>query len=84
MQINGTALQRVDSFAHHGSIVTKSCSLDRKIYHRIAKASVAFGRLYKRVFANRDLRIRLKVAVYRAVVVSTPLYVSQTWALYGF
>ena len=42
----------------------------------------AFGRLYKRVFNNKHVRIKTKIGVYRAVVLTTLLYGSESWVTY--
>ena len=55
--------------------------LDADIIARIAKATAAFGRLTKRLFSNRDIRLETKVAVYKAAVVSTLLFGCEAWTL---
>ena len=45
-------------------------------------AASSFGRLRSRVFENNNLRISTRVAVYRAVCVSTLLYGSEAWTVY--
>jgi len=45
-------------------------------------ASASFGRLSKRVFTNRDLSARTKMAVYNAIGVSTLLYACEGWIPY--
>ena len=50
--------------------------------NRLAKASSSFGRLQKRVRQNHSLRLSTKLQVYRAVVVTTLLYGSESWVLY--
>ena len=43
---------------------------------------VQSGRLYKRVWNNKHLRIKTKISVYRAVVLTTLLYGSESWVTY--
>lgn len=80
--INGNPLNIVDQFTYLGCTVSADTCLDSEIHNRINKASSAFGRLRKRVFDNKNLKISTKVAVYNAVCVSTLLYGAETWTPY--
>lgn len=80
--ICGTPLKTVQQFCYLGSMLTPSCQIDDDIQARINQASNAFGRLRYRVFENNHLRTQTKVAVYRAVCVSTLLYGSEAWTVY--
>ena len=53
-----------------------------EIQHCVNLASASFGRLSKRVFTNRDLSTRTKLAVYNAICVSTLLYECEGWTPY--
>lgn len=55
--------------------------MDNEVQNCISSAS-ASGRLRKRVYINKDLRIHTKVAVYQAICVSTLLYGCEAWTLY--
>ena len=57
----------------------KDSSLDTEVYARIQKASVAFGRLERRVWNDRRLAINSKVDVCMACVVTVLLYAAETW-----
>lgn len=46
-------------------------------------ASGAFSRLRRRVFENRDLQVKTKILVYKAVVLPTLLYGSEAWTMYS-
>jgi len=48
----------------------------------MSKASAAFGRLRRKLWNNNDVTIRVKCQVYRAIVLTTLLYGSETWTLY--
>lgn len=80
--INDEQLKQVDHFTYLGSIISQNGTNDREITNRIHQASAAFGRLRDRVFLNRDLHLKTKVAVYQAICVSTLLYGSETWTPY--
>ena len=77
--VNGTRLDVVDTFVYLGSTLSRDGALDAEIYHRIQKASVAFGKLEKRVWADRDITINTRVMVYRTCVITTLLYAAETW-----
>lgn len=80
--VNGARLDVVDNFVYLGSILSRDGSLDAEIFARIQKASVAFGKLEKRVWSDRGLAISTKVRVYRACVVTTLLYAAETWTIH--
>lgn len=75
-------LKYVRSFEYLGSKVNSSASLDDEIVNRISKASNAFGKLRHRLWNERGISIKTKVGVYRAVVLTTLLYGSESWTPY--
>ena len=77
--VNATRLDVVDTFVYLGSTLSRDGCLDAEIYARIQKASVAFGKLEKRVWSDRGLTINTKVDVYRTCVLTTLLYAAETW-----
>ena len=79
--IEGQQLKAVEQFIYLGSVVSNNASLDADIAARVAKATAAFGRLTKRLWNNRDVRVETKISVYRAAVVSSLLFGCETWAL---
>ena len=79
--IEGKQLKAVELFKYLGSIVTSDNSADAEITARIAKATAAFGRLTKRLWNNRNIRVDTKVAVYKAAVVTSLLFGCETWTL---
>ena len=56
--------------------------LSHEIHRRVPLASSAFGPLSQRVFLNRNLNLKTKMAVYNAVCVSTLLYGCESRVLY--
>jgi len=58
-------------------------SADSDIASCLAKAGCAFGKLQKRLTGVHDVSREAKVAVYQVVVITTLLYVCETWTLYG-
>ena len=82
VHLRGHVLETVDAFCYLGSYLSNDCSTHRDIDNRIRSAHIAFGRLSKRVFMNKDLNFHTKIMVFRAVVLSTLLYGSEVWTLY--
>ena len=67
INIEGKQLKAVETFKYLGSTVSNDASLDAEITSRIARATAAFGRLTKRLWTNRNIRLNTKIAVYRAL-----------------
>ena len=59
--------------------MSDDCKIDKEIEARIKKASASYGRLTDRVWENRAVKLKTKIAVYKAVVMSTLLYGCETW-----
>ena len=71
-----------EDFTYLGSCLFSSGSLDMEISCRLTKASSSFGRPTTRVWHERGITQKTKVAVYRAVVLISLLYGSETWTCY--
>ena len=80
--VSGSRLADVETFVYLGSVLSRDGSLDAEIHLRIKKASVAFGSLEKRVWADRGLTRSAKISVYKACVVSVLLYSCECWTLH--
>ena len=72
-----------DNFTYLGSTMTDNLSLNKEIDRRIGRACGTFSQLKKRVWENKKLTVRTKISVYRACVLSTLLYGSESWAAYA-
>ena len=82
IHVNGQRLNAVDKFTYLGSTLSSSVVIDDEINARIAKASVAFGRLRSNVWSKRGINLPTKLKVYRAIVLPTLLYACETWTVY--
>ena len=80
--INGQRLKAVDKFTYLGSTLSRAVVTDDEVDTRLAKASSAFGRLTSNVWNRRGITRETKIKVYRAVVLTTLLYGSETWTVY--
>ena len=83
IQIKDYQLTAVQQFTYLGSTVTDNLSLDTELNKRIGKATSTLSRLTKKVWENKQLTISTKIAVYKACIVSTLLYGSESWTTYS-
>ena len=81
--VNGTKLDVVHNFTYLGSTLSDDLSLDSELNRRIGRASSTFAKLSKRVWENSKLTVHTNMSVYRACVLSTLLYGSESWTLYS-
>ena len=81
--IGETELKAVQQFTYLGCTISSDARIDKEVDNRLAKASSAFGRLHSRVWNNKHLKKATKISVYRAVVLTTLLYGSESWVTYG-
>ena len=80
--LRDNVLKNVETFSYLGSIVSIHADIDAEIDQRLQKAAAAFGKLRKRVFEDPDIRTTTKIKVYRAIVLTSLLYASETWTTY--
>uniref|UniRef100_A0A0B7BSE8 Reverse transcriptase domain-containing protein n=2 Tax=Arion vulgaris TaxID=1028688 RepID=A0A0B7BSE8_9EUPU len=64
-------------------MVTASISLDEEINARVGSVATTFGKLSKRAWDNTKLTLQTKIQIYRACVISSLLYGSETWTAYS-
>ena len=69
-------------FTYLGCTISSNIKIDREVDHRLAKANSAFGRPYKCVWNNKQLKKDTKISLYRAVVLTTLLHGSESLATY--
>ena len=87
--VKGQRLQVVDKFTYLGNTLSRVSltflvHIDDEVNARIAKASAAFGRLRGSIWDRSGIRLdtKLKVHVYRSVVLPTLLYACENWTVY--
>ena len=76
---NEEPVKVVESFEYLGSTISQDCSLDREIDRRIGKASQVFRSLYGVVWSRKRLPLQIKLHFFKAVVLTTLLYGSESW-----
>ena len=65
-----------------GNTLSQNAMIDDDVSTRIGKASASFGRLTKRLWNERGVRLATKISVYCAVVLPTLLYGCEAWTPY--
>ena len=79
LQLDECVIECVPDFKYLGSVVDGRGGIMKEVKERIAKASRAFGALKEPVFRDKNLSLATKRLVYKAVVLATLLYGSETW-----
>ena len=82
LTVSRQKLATVDKFVYLGSTLSRSVHIDDETHARIAKASSAFGRLRSSVWERKGESLSTKLSVYKAIVLTTLLYASETWTVY--
>ena len=80
--IDNNPLKVTDKFTYLGSTISQNALIDDEISARIGKASGSFGKLTKRLWSERGVRLVTKSNVYCAVVLPTLLYGCEAWTPY--
>ena len=80
--VNGQKLKVVSKFIYLGNTLPRAVHIDDEVTARIAKASVAFGRLCANVWERNGIKLDTKLKVYKALVLPTLLYACETWTVY--
>ena len=80
---DGKELEVVHQFHYLGSTTTNTLSLDVELSKYIGKASTTLSKLTKRIWENKHLTIPTKINVYKACIISTLLYGSESWSTYS-
>ncbi|BHF83618.1 hypothetical protein SprV_0902676600 [Sparganum proliferum] len=75
-------MQVVDNFTYLGSTLSCSTEIDNEVVRRISKASQAFGCLQNAVWNRHGLHLNTKLKMYKAVMLPTLLYGTETQPVY--
>ena len=81
LQADGGEIEIVKNFTYLGSVVSNDGDISEDIKRRLAKASHVFGCLRLSIFANSNVSLGTKRAVYQATVLAVLLYGAETWTL---
>ena len=80
--IANNPLSVTDKFTYLGSTISQNALIDDEISGRIGKASGSFGKLTKRLWSERGVRLVTKINVYCAIVLPTLLFGCEAWTPY--
>ena len=80
---NGEELEVVCQFQYIGSTTTDTLSLDVELSKHVSKAFLTLPKLTKGVWENKYLTLPTKINVYKACIISTLLYGSESWSTYS-
>ena len=83
VNINNEEVEVANNFTYLGANISCNLSLDAELDKRIAKAAAVMSKLKGKVWTNGHLSLNTKMAVYRACVLSTLLYGSESWTTYS-
>ena len=70
--VRGQNLQAVDNFTYQGSTLSRVVHIDTEVNNRIAKASVAFGRLRENVWEQIAISLFTKLKQFTVQWYSSP------------
>ena len=80
--VSGGALQKVSTFYYLGSVISDDCTVNNDIATRLQKAHKSYSALQKRLWSQKDIKVKTKIKVYKTVILTTLLCGSQSWMLY--
>jgi len=72
--IKDCSIANVNELVYLGTVLKNNLYLSPDIQCRVSLASSAFRRLSQRVFLNRNLNLKTKMAVYNAVCLNATLW----------
>ena len=81
IEINNHIVEVVDNFIYLGSKISRRGGIQHETSRRIALASDILRRLWRPLWKHRNIKIRTKMRIYNACVLSVLLYGSETWPL---
>ena len=77
----GEMIERVNDFKYLGSQISSNGNQEMDVEARLQKATTAFKRLYRGIWKRRDITLKTKFRVYRALIVPIALYGAELWTL---
>ena len=74
-------VEEVNEFKYLGSILDNQNNTERDLDERVKKANQAFKQLWKGLWKRRDIRLKTKIRVYKALIEPIALYGAEAWTL---
>ena len=81
INVMGEAVEEVQHFKYLGSMITPSGQPVEEVKARISAAHAVFAQLNKSLWRRREISLRTKIKIYKAVVRSVLLYGAETWCM---
>ena len=81
LKLETQTVEEVKEFKYLGSIVDKENNTERDLDERLKKANQAFKQLWRGLWKRRDIRLKTKMRVYRALIEPIALYGAEAWTL---
>ena len=81
IDVMGEAVEEVQRFKYLGSIITPSGQPVEEVKARISAAHAVFAQLNNSLWRRREISLRTKIKIYKAVVRSVLLYGAETWCM---
>ena len=78
IKISKNIVPKVNQFKFLGSLVP-NCQID--VLQRISMASQAFSRLRETIWTSRNVYKKLKISIYKALILPISIYGSETWTM---
>ena len=78
IKIGNNIVPKVNQFKFLGSLVP---NYQEYVLHRISIASQAFGRLRETIWTSSDVSRKLKIRLYKALILPIAIYGSETWTM---
>ena len=78
--LEGSLLDKVESFTYLGSIINMQGGTDKDAKTRIGKARTVFLQL-QTIWKSRELSQRTKIRIFNSIVKSVLLYGAETWRI---
>ena len=75
-------MKQVEDFTYLGSVLTSDGKFVQDIERR-AEATRAFGMLRRRLWDRREVSLKVKIKIFKAVMMSVLMYGATSWALTG-
>ena len=79
--VEGHKMTPFEKIVYLGSTLSKSAIIDDEVTLRTSRAWAAFGRLRSSIWERRGITMKTKLKVYRAVVLPSLLYGSESWTV---
>ncbi len=82
ISVNGQRLSAVGKFIYLGSTLYLTVTIDDEVNDRLLKQALPLADSEKNVWARIGISTETKIKVYKAVVLTTLLYGSESWTVY--